>query len=421
MAGPRRGSARHLLLPAALATVLALASLAAVLGQLSRPLPAADPAELNDLQYRVAAAWPSPTLDREATVVDETGRVVASRGTSLAEPLAAARAGAISLPVVRDGREVGTIRLPDPARAAVEARQERVSRVVLAGTLTTLLVALCTLAWVWRRLLVPLDALSSHARRIAAGSLDVPLPMHRGPLLVGFTEAFDLMREQLRASRQREVEIAESRRSLIAQLGHDIRTPLATIKTNNELARLRNADAALDEKLAITDAKADQISGLLDDLFMANRRVDALSVDVQPHSTAELATTLRQADARGVLQGVDLPPALVGYDARRLVQVLDNVLSNAAKYAGTPVDVNARLAADRLVLGLADRGDGVADDELSTLCDKGVRGSNAIGRPGSGLGLYTSRWLMERMGGSLELANRGDRPGLRVELGIPLA
>lgn len=415
------GSARRLLVPAAVAVVVTLTGLVMLLQDLSRPLPAPDLPALNHLQQQVSEQWPTPVLDRDATVTDVSGRVLASRGEPLADDLTAARVGAISLGIVRDGHQVGTVRVPDPARQALLQRQDDARRTAVACLLAGLAVAMGTLIWVWRRLLVPLDGLSGQARRIAAGALDVPLPLRRGSLLVTFTEAFDLMRETLRSSRQREVEVADSRRSLISQLGHDIRTPLATIKATNELARLRNSDLALDQKLAVTDAKTDQIAGLLDDLFMANRRADDLSVDCQPHSSDELLATLRQADARGVLGTVALPPALLHYDERRLVQVLDNVLSNAAKYAGTPVDLTARLDDERLLLALADRGAGVAEDELGRLTEKGVRGSNATGRPGSGLGLYTSAWLMERMGGSLAVGNRSDRPGFRVELAIPVA
>ena len=82
--------------------------------------------------------------------------------------------------------------------------------------------------------------------------------------------------------------------------------------------------------------------------------------------------------------------------------------------------VRGTLDNDHLVVALRDTGPGLDQNELATLTARGVRGSNSRNLSGSGLGLYTASWLMERMGGSLSL-HRPDSGGFEVRLMIVLA
>jgi signal transduction histidine kinase len=119
------------------------------------------------------------------------------------------------------------------------------------------------------------------------------------------------------------------------------------------------------------------------------------------------------------MEPVRIPECLFLADPVRLAQVIDNVVANSRKYAGTAIEVSAAITGDALVLALRDHGPGAATDELPLLASKFSRGSAAAGKPGSGLGLYISSRLMEAMGGSLDLDDAG--PGLRVTLRFALA
>ena len=137
--------------------------------------------------------------------------------------------------------------------------------------------------------------------------------------------------------------------------------------------------------------------------------------------TPHIASLLRAADATGALEPFQLAEAIVFADPKRLAQILDNLLGNAAKYAGTRVVVDSGTTTESWWLRLTDSGPGVRDEEVASLVVKRFRGSNAAGIPGSGLGLYTSAWLAERMGGDLTLANADGCAGFVAQLTLPLA
>ena len=84
-------------------------------------------------------------------------------------------------------------------------------------------------------LLRPFKKMQGFARRIAAGNLDVPLEMDKNNLFGAFTESFDLMREELHKARENEREADRCKKELVASLSHDIKTPVASIKSATEL------------------------------------------------------------------------------------------------------------------------------------------------------------------------------------------
>jgi len=107
-------------------------------------------------------------------------------------------------------------------------------------------------------------------------------------------------------------------------------------------------------------------------------------------------------------------------DRSRLSQVVANIISNSYKYAGTPIDVRFAFAGDFLTVTFADQGGGVPEEELEQITQKYYRGrENAAGKEGSGLGLYISRILMEKMQG--ELSCSCPEGGFAVTLSLPLS
>lgn len=346
-------------------------------------------------------------------------------GTNAAVELLARSAAERSLaaPVVVDGALVGVVVVDDSANAALRAERTRLAVVASAALVAVLVPALVAAALLHRRVVAPFRRLEAFAHRVARGDLDRALPMDRGNVFGAWSESFDLMRTELRAARAREQEARASKERLVADIGHDIRTPLATITATAELIRATTADVGQDERLALVVRQAHRIDSLVTDLVRTHGADDpALALAPVELPAERLAPILTECDHRRLVDLAPLPQALVRIDPGRLAQVVGNVVTNSYKYAGTRIDATARVLPDEpfLELRLADHGPGAPEAELALLTRRGHRGPNAEGTPGQGLGLHTAADLMERMGGGLDLS-LGDDGGLVVGLMLPLA
>ena len=346
-------------------------------------------------------------------------------GTNAAVELLARSAAERSLaaPVVVDGALVGVVVVDDSANAALRAGRTRLAVVASAALVAVLAPALVAAALLHRRVVAPFRRLEAFAHRVARGDLDRALPMDRGNVFGAWSESFDLMRTELRAARAREQEARASKERLVADIGHDIRTPLATITATAELIRATTADVGQDERLALVVRQAHRIDSLVTDLVRTHGADDpALALAPVELPAERLAPILTECDHRRLVHLAPLPQALVRIDPGRLAQVVGNVVTNSYKYAGTRIDATARVLPDEpfLELRLADHGPGAPEAELALLTRRGHRGPNAEGTPGQGLGLHTAADLMERMGGGLDLS-LGDDGGLVVGLMLPLA
>ena len=354
-----------------------------------------------------------------------TGGSTSDAGTNAAVELLARSAAERSLaaPVVVDGALVGVVVVDDRANAALRAGRTRLAVVASAALVAVLAPALVAAALLHRRVVAPFRRLEAFAHRVARGDLDRALPMDRGNVFGAWSESFDLMRTELRAARAREQEARASKERLVADIGHDIRTPLATITATAELIRATTADAGQDERLALVVRQAHRIDSLVTDLVRAHGADDpALALAPVELPAERLAPILTECDHRRLVHLAPLPQALVRIDPGRLAQVVGNVVANSYKYAGTRIDATARVLPDEpfLELRLADHGPGAPEAELALLTRRGHRGPNAAGTPGQGLGLFTCAQLMERMGGRIE-AGLPASGGLAMTLRLPLA
>lgn len=390
------------------------------------PAPAAprfNVVQANDFLAQVRSSWPSveAAYPWDWTIVSDR-RVVASRGAPIMDDFEAARRGAFGFDISVGDRVVGRAWLAAGydhvwATAGGSAQRIGAGALGLAGLGTA-----AWAAWAWLRLLRPFQRLEQFAADVGAGRLDAPLAMDRGQAFGAFSSSFDLMRTELATAREAAARAEESKRDLMAQLSHDLRTPVATILAHAELLALAEGDAARRQRLDAIVERSEFIDSLIDELSAASDdRLDVLPVLPEEVATPRIASILRAADSTGALEPFNLAEAIVLADSKRLAQIFDNLLNNAAKYAGTTVAVGSGTTADSWWLCLSDAGPGAPDEEISSLVVKRFRGSNAAGIPGSGLGLHTSAWLAERMGGHLTLRNADGGTGFVAQLTLPLA
>jgi signal transduction histidine kinase len=270
-----------------------------------------------------------------------------------------------------------------------------------------------------KRVLKPFRKLKQFARDVALGNLDIPLEMDVHGNFGAFTESFDLMREELKTARENERSADRSKKELVAQLSHDIKTPVASIKAAVELMQITSDDVKLEQ----INEKAEQINTLITNMFHSTlEELQELSVNASEIQNTAISQIIESADYKGKIKPpfLTIPDCIVIADTVRLQQVFDNIIGNSYKYAGTEIEVNAGFDGNRLVIAIVDFGGCVlSGEDLPLLCSKFYRGKNSENQSGYGLGLYISRYLMKNMSGDL-LCEKTDN-GFCVKIVLKLA
>lgn len=245
------------------------------------------------------------------------------------------------------------------------------------------------------------------SRQVAKGNLDFPLPVKKHYYFGAFTESFDLMREELKRARESEYQANKSKKELMAELSHDIKTPVATIQAACEVLQNKEKNPYTLEKVALIGGKAKMIHKLVDNLFHATlEELTVLKVEPVEESSLCIEGMFSELEYYGEMKMTgDVPECLVYMDKLRLQQVIDNCLNNAWKYAGTTVEVSFQEQEDGIRIKIRDNGKGVAEEDLPLILEKFYRGSNSKGKEGSGLGLYLAKLFMEQMKGGMECYN----------------
>jgi PAS domain S-box-containing protein len=235
------------------------------------------------------------------------------------------------------------------------------------------------------------------------------------------------------ALREREVEVRRVSRAkdeFIAMLGHELRNPLAPIATTLQLMKLREPGTLARER-GIIEAQVQHLTGLVDDLLDVTRiatgkvelNPERVEVDEVIAVAVESTQDVMEANRQTLHVHTDKALAVAG-DRRRLVQVLVNLLGNAAKYS--PPDRNIWLSARSedglLVFRVRDEGRGIPRDLLPRIFDSFTQDARGIDRSqgGLGLGLSIVRSLVLLHGGSVAAESDGPYKGSEFIVRLPL-
>ena len=230
-------------------------------------------------------------------------------------------------------------------------------------------------------------------------------------------------------------ELERLRAEFLGMVSHELRAPLTSIK--GSAATVLGAAPALDpaemlQFFRIINEQADQMRGLISDLLDAGRiEAGTLSVAPEPAEVAGLVDQARNTFLSGGGRNsvrIDLPPDLprVMADTQRIVQVLNNLFSNASRHSpeSSPIRVAAVRDGLHVAISVADEGRGVPPDLLRHLFRKhgGVGGEERErGIGGSGLGLAICKGLVEAHGGRIRAESGGAGQGTRFTFTIPVA
>lgn len=278
-------------------------------------------------------------------------------------------------------------------------------------------------AWIYWEYIRPFRTLEVFATQISKGNLDFPLRIRKHNYFGAFTESFDIMREELKRARLGEFEANKSKKELVASLSHDIKTPVATIKAICEILLLKAKDNLVLDKVMIINQKAEVIDTLISNMFHATlEELKLLKITPSEVESTCIPDFFKEINYDGRINYInEMPECLIIADKLRINQVIDNVINNSYKYAGTEIDVSYMDVGGNIVVTIRDFGPGVPDDELPLLTGKFFRGSNSGGQDGSGLGLYLSKQFMDGMMGSFACENTEGGKGLRIMLTLKKA
>ena len=227
-------------------------------------------------------------------------------------------------------------------------------------------------------------------------------------------------------------ELERMRAEFLGMVSHELRAPLTSIK--GSAATVLRASrifgpAEVAQFFRIIDEQADRMDSLIGDLLDAGR-IDAGTLSVAPEPS-EVAALVDQARGTFLSGGgrhtvrIDLPPDLprVMADRQRLVQVLNNLLANAARHS--PESAPIRIAAERdglhVAVSVSDEGRGIAPDHLGQLFRKYTAAGDREGGIGGGLGLAICKGLVEAHGGRIRAESGGVGLGARFTFTIPVA
>jgi signal transduction histidine kinase len=281
---------------------------------------------------------------------------------------------------------------------------------ILTGLLTS--VAVIGLAlWLSRQLTVPVRDLISGAKQLASGHWSQPLAVRSRNEFADLTDAFNAMAEQLTRQQQQQ-------RQLIADIAHDLRTPLSVIGL--ELAGIGAGLQTPEQAVVSLQEEVDWLQHLIDDLHTLSL-MDIGRITLYPDDI-DLASYLRdvcnhwQAMATNEDKTLlcDIAPELpvIQFDPFRIRQVLGNLLNNALQHttAGTQITVRANATPQHVEISIADTGPGIAPDDLTHIFDRFYRAdrsrNHARHKHGSGLGLSIAYQMVQLHGGTLSAESK---------------
>lgn len=307
-----------------------------------------------------------------------------------------------------------------------------------------------------RSIVRPLQALAAGARALADGALGHRIPVKGSDEFAALSKSFNEMAAAIEAqraglmaaqerlhseveARTRELSDANAklkdvdvrRAQFLADVSHELRTPLTILRGEADVALRGKPDpAALRDALAGVQAQATELGALLDDL-LAFARSDAedQSLERTRIQARWLVAAAAQegavlAEPRDVIIETDLRagPAEIEVDQRRMRQALMIGLDNAVKHSpvGGRVTVSTTVDGDRLIIAIADEGDGVAEEDRGRVFDRFYRGRDG-GRnvQGLGIGLSIAKEIVERHGGEISLGD-GPSGGAVLAIALPL-
>jgi len=343
---------------------------------------------------------PTPTPSHETGTAAGTAPLTAATASSAA--------ATDEVPVVAGGKTVGTvvISFPSASQSAAWQARDAIMRAVWLGAATTVALAAVAALLVSRRTTRPLTALAAAAGAVGRGEPDAEKLLRPGPGELGqVSAAFAAMARNLRREDQ-------LRRDMVADIAHELRTPVTILQGGTEELLDGIADPTPGMLTSLHDETL-RLGRLVDDLAtLAAAQAAALTLHKAPADLGKIAADAAKALApqfaeAGLRLNLDTAPAVVIADEARLTQVATNLLTNAVKYTppGGQVTVTTCTDTEAARLTVTDSGPGIPAADLPHVFERFWRGTGTKARSGAGIGLAVVAELAAAHGGTVSAAS----------------
>ena len=271
------------------------------------------------------------------------------------------------------------------------------------------------------------------ARQVARGNLDTRLVVSGKDEMATLAGSFNEMVAQLQAAERSQQQVDVLRRELVAWAGHDLRTPLTSLRAvlsaladglvEDEATRLRYLHTAQKD--------VQDLSHLIDDLFeMAQVDAGGMPLNLERGSIGDLISdTLERFSAQAGQQGISLRGSAaagvdpVTMDSQRIGRVLSNLVSNALRHTPTGGQVTLKAVRQEswLNVSVEDSGEGIRPEDLPFVFERFYRGEKSRSRAtgGAGLGLAIAKGIVAAHGGSIGIESEVGK-GTKVWFQIPV-
>jgi signal transduction histidine kinase len=349
---------------------------------------------------------------QEVAAVSRTSSAVETSAEAAATPQAVQR-----IPVYANGQQVGTLVVLSRGVTAAAASSsdrffDRLRLALLVGGVAGLILAVVFATFLVGGITRPLRRLTDAARRVASGDFSQRVAVTSPSETAELAVSFNRMAEALERDQ-------ETRRRLLADIVHELRTPLSVIQGTAQgfLDGVIAADAA---HAGIIRDEASLLNKLITDLRdIALAESGELRLEKKPADMADLARQAASAvQPRAREKGVELevitpeglPPAFV--DSDRTLQIVGNLLENALRHTPVGGNITVRLSGPEdglLALRVADTGEGIPPEHLPHVFERFYRADPARPAGGTGLGLAIVNQLTEAQGGTVSVESEPGR------------
>ena len=293
----------------------------------------------------------------------------------------------------------------------ISGEKRNLFRALIIAAAVMLLADIAVFIYIFLAYIRTFNRISEYPKELAKGNLTIPLSEEKNKHFGGFLWGLDMLREKLEDEKKKNIELEKEKNVFLLSLSHDMRTPVSAIRLYSaalkkglyrDEEKLRDVAEKIDENAcSIENYVAGIISAAGDDFMNPTVNNGEFYLSEALNRIGEYYTDKLQVLGTEFTTEKYSDIIVLG-DKDRYIEVLQNVLENAIKYGdGERIGISAADEEDAKLVTVSNSGCPLDEKEAEHIFDSFYRGSNAGNKPGSCLGLYISKKLMQKMGGEI--------------------